>query len=544
MKINERTKYLLDIEKVLEGLNPITPYGIKLKNRMTPYKKEQKTKLQEEFDRIEKIVELVETQRVLFVEIRTHMRNIKDLRKSIENCMGGVVLNPVEFFEIKNLTGTIRSIAESQAGLHWEIPDKYKINVLHQVEKLLDPDNTQLKTFYIYDSYSSKLKGIRGRKAKIEKNLELLRINKKKEIEKEIGIELRTTGDITISRKEIPLIKKLLNYPKLQVSSETYINITFKIRPDEEMAILMKEIEVIKEQEVLEEMKVLEELSAKLALSGRNILINMDAIGEFDLLIAKAYLSNALAGVKPVISDEIKCIIRNGRHSVVEKALRKKSKAFTPISVNLNEGVAVITGANMGGKTVSLKLVGLLMVMMQYGLFVPAEYMEAALLDFVFISAGDEQSLDTGLSTFGSEMKSMREMLYMSDMQGMILIDELARGTNPREGFAISAGIIKYLMKKPCMSLITTHFDGLIQEGVKHLQVKGLQNVDYEKIGHPEIISEYMDYTLIEIKEEAKVPKDAINISRLIGVPEEILEEAERIINGNPKTVKEVNDEI
>jgi DNA mismatch repair protein MutS2 len=152
--------------------------------------------------------------------------------------------------------------------------------------------------------------------------------------------------------------------------------------------------------------------------------------------------------------------------------------------------------------------------------------------------------LDSGLSTFGSEMKSMKEMLYMLDMQGMILIDELARGTNPREGFAISAGIIKYLKKKPCITLITTHFDGLIQEGIKHLQVKGLQNVDYEKVGHPEIISEYMDYTLIEIEEEAKVPKDAINISRLIGVPEEILEEAERIINSNPKTVKEVNNEI
>ena len=544
MKINERTKYLLDIEKVLEGLNPITPYGIKLKNLMAPYKKEQKTELQEELDRIEKIVKLVDTQRVLFVEIRTHMRNIKDLRKSIENCMCGAVLNSVEFFEIKNLAGTVRSIADSQLGLHWKIPDKYKINVLYQVEKLLDPDNTQLKTFYIYDSYSNKLKEIRRRKAKIEKNLELLRINKRKEIDKEIGIELRTTGDITISRKEIPVIKKLLDYPKLQVSSETYINITFKIRPDEEMATLMKEIEEIKEQEVLEETKVLEDLSGKLALLGKDILDNMDSIGEFDLLIAKAYLANALAGVKPVISDKIKYIIRNGRHPVVEKGLRKKGKAFTPISVNLDEGVAVITGANMGGKTVSLKLVGLLMIMMQYGLFVPAEYMEAALQDFVFISAGDEQSLDSGLSTFGSEMKSMKEMLYMLDMQGMILIDELARGTNPREGFAISAGIIKYLKKKPCITLITTHFDGLIQEGIKHLQVKGLQNVDYEKVGHPEIISEYMDYTLIEIEEEAKVPKDAINISRLIGVPEEILEEAERIINSNPKTVKEVNNEI
>lgn len=531
MILNERTKYLLDIERVLGELHPITPYGIKLKNLMTPYKKTQKEELQEEFNRIEKVIELVDTQRVLFVEIRSHMRGIKDLRKSVERCIEGGVLSLVEFFEIKNLVGTMRSISDSQSSLHWKVPDKYKINILYEVEKLLDPDNTQLKTFYIYDCYSKKLKEIRQSKAKIEKKLELIKIDKRKEIEAETGIEMRSTGEITISRKEIPIIKKLLDYPKLQVSSETYINITFKIRPDEEMTKLIKEIEEIKEQEVLEEMKVLEELSGKLAKQGKDILDNMDSIGHFDLLISKAYFANAIKGTKPIISDELKCKIKNGRHSVVEAGLRKKGKAFTPISVDLKEGVAIITGANMGGKTVSLKMVGLLMIMMQYGLFVPAEHMEASLLDFVFISAGDEQSLDSGLSTFGSEMQSMKEVLFMTHMQGMILIDELARGTNPREGFAISSGIIKYLTKKSCITLITTHFDGLIKEGIKHLQVKGLRNVDYDKVGHPEIISEYMDYSLIEINEDVHVPKDAINISRLIGVPEEILQEAERIID-------------
>ena len=157
MKINERTRFLLDIEKVLEGLNPITPYGIKLKNLMVPFEKNQKSELQEELNRIEKIKELIDTQRVLFVEIRTHMRNIKDLKKSVENCMGGVVLSSVEFFEIKNLVGIMRSISESQSGLHWGIPDKYKVKILCEVEKLLDPDNTGLKTFYIYDSYSNNL---------------------------------------------------------------------------------------------------------------------------------------------------------------------------------------------------------------------------------------------------------------------------------------------------------------------------------------------------------------------------------------------------
>lgn len=531
MMINDRTIQLLDIERVLEDLHPITPFGIQFKNSMKPFDRNQKEELQEEFERIEKIRELVDTQRAVFVEIRTHMRGVKNLKKSIERCMDSGVLNSVEFFEIKNLIGIMRSISQSQSGLHWNIPDKYRVDILYEVEKLLDPECTGLKTFYIYDCYSEPLKKIRQAKAKIEKSLELKRQKRIKDIEGETGLQMRSTGEFTVSRKDIRLIKKLMDYPKLQVSSETYINITFKIRPDEEMALYMKEIEDIKEQEALEEMKVLEDLSGKLSSFGQVMLRNMEAIGHFDLLISKAYLANAMNATKPIISEDIKCIIKNGRHPVVEAGLKKKAKAFTPISVNLDRGVAIITGANMGGKTVSLKMVGILMNMMQYGLFVPAEYMEASLMDFIFISAGDDQSLDSGLSTFGAEMQSIKDMLLMSYLQGMILVDELARGTNPREGYAISYGIISFLMEKPCITLITTHFDGLVRENVKHLQVKGLTNVDYDKIGNPEIISEYMDYTLIEIKSDTGVPKDAINISRLIGVPEEILQEAERIID-------------
>lgn len=530
MIINKRTYKVLDIERVLSDLHPITPFGTKFKSQMMPYDSGNKKALLEELDRIGKIKELVDTQRAVFVEIRTYMRGIKDMRKSVERCMEGGVLNSVEFFEIKNLISIMRSMSQSQSSLHWKIPDKFRVDALEEVEKLLDPESCGLKTFYIYDCYSAELRNLRASRAKTEKSLEEIRQRKAREIEGETGLKLRSTGDITVSRNQMDLIRKLIDYPKLQVSSETYINVTFKIRPDENMVVLLKVIEDLKEKEALEEMKVLEDLSQKIASLGDTILRNIDAIGHFDLLIAKAYLAIAMNAVKPIISDDICCRINMGRHPVVEAGLKKKGKVFTPISVNLVRGAAVITGANMGGKTVSLKLVGLLMTMLQYGLFVPAEYMEASLCDFIFISAGDEQSLDSGLSTFGAEMQGIREMLDMSNRQGLVLIDELARGTNPREGYAISYGIISYMMEKPCITLITTHFDGLVREGVKHLQVKGLRNVDYDKLGNPEIISQYMDYTLIEIEGNTGVPKDAINISRLIGVPETILKEAENIL--------------
>jgi DNA mismatch repair ATPase MutS len=176
-------------------------------------------------------------------------------------------------------------------------------------------------------------------------------------------------------------------------------------------------------------------------------------------------------------------------------------------------------------------MIGLLAAMAQHGFLVPADYMEVNMNEFIYISAGDEQSIDLGLSSFGAEIRSVKEALMKSEGKGLILIDELARGTNPHEGYAISKAIINYLSDKPCITVITTHFDGLVREGIRHLQVKGLRNIDFKKIKDPDAISEYIDYTLIEVECESKVPQDAINISRLMGIPEEILHEAEEILN-------------
>jgi DNA mismatch repair ATPase MutS len=168
--------------------------------------------------------------------------------------------------------------------------------------------------------------------------------------------------------------------------------------------------------------------------------------------------------------------------------------------------------------------------MAQYGLLVPADYMETGLYDLILISAGDEQSVDLGLSTFGAELKSIKEAIEKSVNKGLILVDELARGTNPHEGYAISSAIIDYLMNKPSITIITTHYDGLAKKEIKHLQVKGLRNIEFDKIKDPDTIARYMDYTLIEIEDNSSVPRDAINISRLMGIPEEIIQKAEQIL--------------
>ncbi len=533
MLMDDRTKAILDFERVLAELHPTTPYGQKLKNNIKAFEASRKEQLLEELDRVEELKRLINVQRTVFVEIRTHMRLIKDIRKSVERCIAGGVLSIVEFFELKNLIYLVKSISESQKTLQWNIPDKYIINELQWAEAVLDPEKTGIKTFYIYDNYSAALSEIRKQKASCEHKLDILKKKAIKEAEEKLGIPVRSNGEITVSKSQVDLIKRLNNNSMLQALGETFINVTYRVRPDEEMHELLKSIEVMKGEEAIEEALILEKLSEQIAARGSEILEVMCAIAEFDLVVAKAYLANSYDGVKPIICDTARLLLVNGRHPLVETGLKKKGKAFTPISVSLNQGVALITGANMGGKTVSLKMMGLLAAMAQYGFLVPADHMEIGMNAYIYISAGDEQSIDLGLSTFGAEIRSVKDAIVKSEERGLVLIDELARGTNPHEGYAISKAIISYLADKPCITVITTHFDGLVREGIKCLQVKGLRNIDFKSIKDPDAISEYMDYTLIEVEGESKVPQDAINISRMMGVPEEILKCAEEIMENN-----------
>ena len=530
MVMDEKTKKSLDFERVLEDLYPITPFGKALKNNLKAYEACEKQQLMEELDRVARLKELIELQRAVFVGIRTQMRLVKNIRKSVERCISGGVLSVVEFFELKNFVYIARSISNSQKSLNWKIPGKYKVNDLGWVEEILDPGKTGIKTFYIYDNYSEKLAGIRKKKSSLEHKLDALKREAVKNAEKNLGISVRSSGEITVSKSQADIIERFNDNEMLQAAGETYINVTYRIKPDSSMLDIMKSIELLKGEEAIEEGFILEELSSKISARGSEILEAMDAIGEFDLVIAKAYLANGHNGVKPVICDSAKLEIVKGRHPLVEAGLRKKGKAYTPISMNLKKGVTLITGANMGGKTVSLKMAGLLAAMAQYGLLVPAEYMETGMNSYIFVSAGDEQSIDMGLSTFGAEIRSVREALGKSEEEGLILIDELARGTNPCEGYAVSKALICYLADKPGITVVTTHFDGLVIKGVKHLQVKGLRNIDFKNLKETDSISEYMDYTLIEADSESKVPQDAINISRLMGIPEEILKQAEEIM--------------
>ena len=538
--ITEKIEKNLDLDYIFDRITVYTPYGEAQKKEMQPFRLGEEPLLEEELNRTEKVLGLLEKHRYTFVEIRSQFKNMKDLRGSFKRVEEDTVLSVVELFEIKVFLSILEKLYELLQKLPWAIPKELKIQPMSRLQQLLDPQQSGVNTFYVYDEYSEELHGIREKIRDLENTISHAKIQIRDKVQAELGFKIRPNGELTINKANREMMEMAAAYDGLIYSAETYMNITYKVKMDERFDQLFQQIEDLKLEEEEEEFRIRQRLTKEIEMDLPRIYDNVRAVGALDLLVAKAYFAVGFHGVKPTLSKDSILTIREGRHLKVEDTLKRQGKQFTPITVYLKKGVTCITGANMGGKTISLKLIGQLSAMAQLGIFVPAKGMIFSLKEYIFLSLGDLQSTDMGLSTFGAEIVEIKKILKRAKEKGMILIDELARGTNPSEGYALSKAIIEYLQDKETITVITTHIDGLAEGPVHHLQVRGLVDVNFERLKEAwiqqevsgiEMVHQYMDYRLEVVNGRSGVPRDAINIARLMGLDEEILCRAEKYLD-------------
>ncbi|MDY0235567.1 MAG: DNA mismatch repair protein MutS [Gudongella sp.] len=543
MFMDEATKNALDFQYILNQIEVLTPYGSLLKKRMKPYLRGSEEDLKDQLHMIESYLPFIKNNNIRR-EFNNLLSHLKDLRQSTKRAMEGFILQDVELFEIKNFLFLLRNLKTQMEKENIPSFKETRIELIPKLEKMLDPEDTKIATFYIYDAYSEEIREIRKRKKERDNFIRTQKKRIKDQVKEDLNLDLRPDNSVVVSRENKSLLKTIKIYPYLTYLSETYLNIKFTIIPTDEISAAEREWDLLRDKEEQEEMRIREFLSKEVGKRRRELYRNMLSIGKLDLLLAKTKLAIDLDGVKPEIGNEHSIWIKDGRHPKIENLLKKREMNFTPITLHLKEGVACITGANMGGKTISLKLVGLLSVMAHYGMYVPASEMKLGLSHYIKSSIGDMQSTDSGLSTFGGEVRVVSDAIERADEQGIILIDELARGTNPEEGYAISKAIAKYLIDKPAITLLTTHYDNVADlKGIQHLQVVGLSELKIEELEDEiiggdgmEIINKHMDYRLRKVDKTTAIPRDAINIAKIMGLKKEILTLAEEILTNSQCT--------
>ena len=402
---------------------------------------------------------------------------IYDLSTALKLSTIGGCLSPKQLLEVADSLRTARTIKKYLSS-NGAAREKYPVLFSHSDRIQTHPELEKhielciLTETEISDHASPELKRIRksidSKNAAIRNKLESM-------ITSPVYQKYLQDSLITIrqDRFVIPVKSEHKNQIKGLVHDQSAKGSTFYIEP---LAVveLNNEMRELKIEEQKEIERILRMLTGEVANVAPSIAVNIEVLTQVDFLFAKGKLALEFKAVEPEINQEKRFRIKNGRHPMLPK------EAVVPTNIWLGEHFTslLITGPNTGGKTVTLKTVGLLTLMAQAGLHIPAAYgTEIAIFDEVYADIGDEQSIEQSLSTFSSHMTNIVKILKEVTPNALVLFDELGAGTDPTEGAALAMAILDQLKMRGIRTMATTHYSELkeyaiINEGIENACVE------------------------------------------------------------------------
>ncbi|PWK16356.1 MutS-related protein [Tumebacillus permanentifrigoris] len=452
----------------------------------------------------------------------------------------GASVRVVDVFELKTFLWHGRELQALQTFAWWPALD------WEVLLRLLNPGGTLVPTFSLADLQDQTLNALQDDLQRLDAEVYRGRKEQTDSLCQKFGRAPTRDGLFIVEKNQADL-----EHPDLRLQSVNLFEAVFEVIEPPRVRELQAERERVLMRIEDREAEVLQGLVEQLAPHVEVVEKMYDACGRFDWAFAKATVAMKWeAGVtawldgqrdaEPASADGNSVeastalapwFVLSGWHPTARTTVESRGGTFTPLDLTLSPGVGLITGPNMGGKTVSLKTLGLLQALAQHALPVPAAEFRFHPVERIGWSGGDEQSLVSGLSSFGAEMQRLATLLHTPG-HALLLLDEVARTTNPEEGEALAVGLAKYLRSSAHTALFASHFPGVTQvSGLQGFRVAGLRPdvlTAWELTGHPPDpdrlladLQQAMDYRLLPAQ-GLEFPRDALRIARLFGLPEEI----------------------
>ncbi|NMO96063.1 endonuclease MutS2 [Paenibacillus lemnae] len=403
-------------------------------------------------------------------------RGITDINDALKRARIGGTLNPHELLAVANTTFGSRRLKRFLAQIHEDEP----IEILFHLSELISeqkPLEDAIKACIddsaeVMDSASSELSQIRrelrGGEVRIREKLDAM--IRSQSVAKMLQDQLITIrGD----RFVIPVKAEYRSYFGGIVHDQSGSGATLFIEPESIVAMNNKLRETrMKEEREIE--IILQKLTALVGEQEELLSYDVDVCGQLDFIFAKARLAHVTKSTLPRMNDRGYLKLKKGRHPLIP------ADQVVPLNVELGNTYTsiIVTGPNTGGKTVTLKTIGLLNLMAMSGLFIPAEEgSQMCVFDAIYADIGDEQSIEQSLSTFSSHMTNIIRILGSMTPKSLVLLDEVGAGTDPAEGSALAIAILEHIHRTGCRMIATTHYSELKAYAYER---KGLINASME----------------------------------------------------------------
>lgn len=519
--MQQRVMKTLEFDKVRNQLIEHTHSSLgkeKAQTLMPSADFEEVTRLQEETD---------EAAKVLRIKGNIPLGGIHDIRPHTKRAQIGGMLSPIELVQVASTVHASRQMKRFIEDLQ-EVTDvpillNYSegIIVLAKLEESIR--NAIDEGGEVLDGASEALRSLRQqmrtRESRVREKLESM-------IRSSNAAKMLSDAIITIrnDRFVIPVKQEYRSHYGGIIHDQSSSGQTLFIEP-QSVVQLNNELQTIRVKEQLEIERILSELSALTAEYHDELLAIVVIMGELDFMFAKARYGSRIKGSKPIVNNEGRINLVKARHPLIPI----DEVVANSVALGKDYTTIVITGPNTGGKTVTLKTVGLCTLMAQAGLQIPAlDGSEVAVFESVYADIGDEQSIEQSLSTFSSHMVNIVEILNKVDYNSLVLFDELGAGTDPQEGAALAISILDEVYKCGARVIATTHYPelkayGYNREGVINASVE----FDVETLSPT--------YKLL-----IGVPgrSNAFEISKRLGLKESVIQTARSYISADSNEVE------
>lgn len=511
------TKKNIYWDEYLEPYKPKSDIGLEIWKSMKPYTHVEEDLWREEVENIGTWVSIIKNDRLLFDEIENLYNNFYDIRNLLDSIMVKKLDEPlIDGFHLKQFLWFSYSLS---AKINQAFPTFNGMNtktqrlIQHEWEKwLLNFQPNYSGVFYpnfaLQDIDDRRLKLLREEKRKKTIEARKYEQERKKLIEAKYKVKVNHDRYL-IASKTSDIIDQLSNDGDLEFIRYQGESLVFFLNSSSEEKIIHTELGRLNQILESEEKRRFSDLIANI---DQYVPIWHEALiewGKLEVILKKAKMAVAIDGTKPELAKNSRPVIhiQDGYHPYLAKLWEKDMSDITKFSLSMENGVAVLYGANMSGKTIILRAIGLIQALAQHGFYVPAAKLQFSFISHITLMTGDYQSVNNGLSTFGSEISRLSQDLTNKN-KILYLLDEIGTGTNPLEGEALAIAILRYLKtKNGSLSFLVSHFPNLIQEdGIKLYETKNFQLIKIDKAS--------MVYEGISIAESLGLPSSIVNQAR------------------------------